>query len=316
MAEYRTITAEAAITDNIIDADGEVSQNSFNVAADSNCRAVMIDTYGIGMLNGFGVFGSPALTKRVDSGTKILNPLCIKRGAVQVGYAIASAESKLALYFVYACQQSEGVTFEKWMLYKANPTGDPYEFTFENAPNKLQQDAEHNYDLLTMKTAFSLNRDPKIVDVRLCVIVKDANGIEIDRIYSAQFRYTASLSNGTVARVKVQTANTSLNDVIEVGVIAPDAVQAKFNYSEVQDVTPMPLVSTFQDVHYEFIIPDAMFQDAQNGLELVAVMGNGMVYFGPTFEKAEESPILTAPNGTKYRLAVSNNGELSAVAVN
>lgn len=246
------------------------------------------EKYETTMLNGFGVFSAPAMTKRVPGGTEILNPLCIKRGAVQVGYAINVENSKLRVYFIFSCQQSGGVIFEHWMLYKQNPTGDPYEFTLENAPYKTQSSDASTYDQYRWSTSFSLNRDPKIVDLRLCMIIKDANGLEIDRIYSAQYRYTASLSNGTVTRVKVQTENTSEKDVVDIGLVVSDRINGAYNYSEISDITLMPFASSLLESGYSFFVPDEFFQDAPNGLQIVAVMGNGAHYGGPSFQMAEE----------------------------
>ena len=250
----------------------------------------------ISNLNGVCLVGSPALTERVADGTKIKNQLWLQHGCFLCGYYLEVSTTRMWIYGIFSGSHENAVTFKKYLLYKQNPDFEPYEFTYENAPSKLELDAGHNTDLYKFRTNFTINREPKLIDIRLCMILYDASGNEVERMYSDQYRYTASVQNESVTRVRTPTEKTSANYVVDAGVYKQSLSIAKtFDYSTPNDLTLYPLVSTMQEATFDFIIPDSAFEGADHGLSLVVKTGDGMHYVSSTFSKAEEPPYYTKP---------------------
>ena len=224
--------------------------------------------------------GTVALTERVDGGTLLKNQLWVNKTCAVVGYVWDSSNSRFRLYCVFAT--NEGSSVKTWLLYERDSESEPYELTMETAPNPFEVSASDMYKLVQNMSCVHH------VDVRFCREVYDADNNLMYRIYSAQYRY--AVDNGVASRTKVSTAPQNSSFIIDIGLKKATASMRKtYNYKSDNEGAVLPLVSDNQNVQYQFIIPDSMFSEATYGLSVVTVMGNGWGYYGPTFDKAEDT---------------------------
>lgn len=232
---------------------------------------------------------SPAVvTKRVEGGTQLLNPLWANKTCATVGFAWNPNESKKKLYVcvVFSYVLPDGYTFKKYSLYEKESEEDPYELTLENAPRKEEIPGSVNYKYTDKSTLVSH------IDQRFCLQVFDPNGKEVDRIYSAQYRYYANDGNPT--RTLVPTAPQDPSYITDICLRAPTSsfydVMRTFQ-PNTSMATLYPLVSTPQSAGFLFIVPDTLFEEAEatHGFILAVVMGDGNISYGPKFDKAEDT---------------------------
>lgn len=232
---------------------------------------------------------SPAIvTKRVEGGTQLLNPLWANKACATVGFTWNpdEAKKKLYTYVVFSYVLPDSYTFKKYNLYEKESEEDPYELTLENAPHKEEISGSVNYKYTDKSTLVSH------MDQRFCLQVFDPNGKEVDRIYSAQYRYYANGGNPT--RTLVPTAPQDPSYVIDICLRAPTS----YFYDVLRTIQPhtaaavlYPLVSTPQSSSFQLIVPDTLFEEAEAtyGLMLAVVMGDDRISYGPRFDKAEDT---------------------------
>lgn len=239
----------------------------------------------ISNFNGEIFVGSPALTERVPEGTLIKNQLWANKTAAILGYAFDTEENLFYLYGIFGSNTPAGGSQKSYRLLEKDSENEPYELTLENAPTVTEFSGAN----ATYKFRVRFAQIPTRLDYRLCRVRYDSSGNEVERIYSAQYRYF--FNNGVVTRTRVNTAPTDPSHIIDIGLHkASNSNNMTFNAIDTSRKTIYPLVSTVQEIQYQFIVPDAMFDDAPYGYSLEAVGGDGRMYLSSNFGKAE-SPI-------------------------
>ena len=227
--------------------------------------------------------GSPALTERVADGTLLKNQLWLDKCVAVVGYCYDSTVSKTYLYSIFGTNVPEGGSQKSYNLI-AKDAETEVELTVEDAP--ISSEISGAVAFYTCKTNISNVEDH--FDYRVCRILYDSNGNEIERIYSAQYRYT--VSNNSVTRARFNTAAQDESYIIDLGVVVANApTTITFNAKITANRTILPLVSTPQTYEYRFIIPDSMFRNAPYGLCIAAVNGIGDKYISSNFFKADDT---------------------------
>ena len=233
--------------------------------------------------NGEIFVGSPALTERVEGGTLIKNQVWANKCAAIVGFAYDAESNKVSLYGILGSLNPPDGSRKTYRLINKDDLGDPYELTLENAPTATQ----FTSDTAFYKFRANVSDVVDHFDYRLCRVLYDRNGQEIERIYSAQYRYT--VSNGTVSRTWFNVADTDATHIVDIGLVKSlYSILDTFNIEDTVRGTLYPLVSTFQDLEYKFIVPDSMFEDAPNGLSICVVNGIGHHFMSSNFGKAED----------------------------
>lgn len=229
------------------------------------------------------VVGTPALTERVEGGTLLKNQLWLNKCVSVVGYAFEEETSKLWVYEVFGSNTPDGGSQKSYRLLSKDVATEE-ELTVENAP--ISSEITNCPAFAKYRTSISNVQDH--ADYRLCRIRYDENGNEVERIYSAQYRYT--ISNGVVTRTRFNTSQTSATHIIDIGLVVNESVASTtFNTILTASRTVLPLVSTVQDIQWKFIIPDSMFENAPYGLSVIAVDGEyNNKYISAAFFKAED----------------------------
>lgn len=224
---------------------------------------------------------SGAVTERVPDGTWLKNQLWCNLICATVGYYYNAESNILRLYGLACADQPEGGYSVNWRIAWKDSPNDPIELTIEDShASTWSGDLDH------FKWRLNVNGLVHHLDFRTCHVRYDANGREVDRIYSAQYRYI--IENGAVTRQEFATPKQTPELITDVGVFkAIDSIRRTLNYRTLSNPVRRPLVSTEQPVEYQFIIPDSMFEGAEYGLSLVIKAGDGTCYYGPTFDKAE-----------------------------
>ena len=229
--------------------------------------------------------GSPALTERVADGTLLKNQLWLDKCVAVVGYCYDSTVSKTYLYSIFGTNVPEGGSQKSYNLI-AKDAETEVELTVEDAP--ISSEISGATAFYTCKTNISNVEDH--FDYRVCRVLYDSNGNEIERIYSAQYRYT--VSNNSVTRARFNTATQDESYIIDLGVVVANApTTITFNAKITANRTILPLVSTPQTYEYRFIIPDSMFSNAPYGLCIAAVNGIGDKYISSNFFKADDTVV-------------------------
>ena len=226
-------------------------------------------------------------TKRVDNSTQIINPLWLDRACAQYGYSYDPGANRIYFYTLF-CYEGN---YNAYALLDKNSPNDPYEFTYENAPtvSKLTITLPHAGN----RTRMTPPSNPGTVDIRFCLIAVDNEGNEIERLYSSQYRYT--LSGTTITRVETPTTQTSSDYIADLGVTANlSSLENSFN-GITYELQPHALTTGYTGNAMQFMIPDALFEGADNGLKIVAKRGDGAWYKLANVYKAESPPYYTKP---------------------
>lgn len=240
-------------------------------------------------LNGRTAFFPNVKTERVDGGTLIKNAVASKRCAAQLGFYLDTVEQKLNLFvfFSHSIDASDAASVKHYRLYEKDSTSDPYEFTLENAPTKGEVGSGQAY--YKARQRVSGMEDGAVLDMRFCTVAYDANGNELRRIYSSQYRYT--ISDGVCTRTYVPTAMQDASYIVDIGLFANTDSGPKTYVRVSKSVFNriLPIVTTDETYQFEFIVPDEAFENTTYGLALAIVGGDGLTYLGPSFEKAVDT---------------------------
>lgn len=228
--------------------------------------------------------------QRVTEGTQILAKFTARKICAPVGFFYNPSTDELPIYGAFALQDiPEIATRRYYILFTPTAVGDPVELTAETA-GRVNEVNANNANLYAYKARFTTFSTRAPLDVRFMAVALDANGQEIDRIYSAQYRY--ELSNGAVTRTRFQTAPTAADHVVEIGLIENDlAVAAK--YGDIASLRPqdtiLSLIGTDEPANYRFVIPDSAFDAAPLGMSLAVVSGTNILHRGANVLKATEA---------------------------
>lgn len=243
-----------------------------------------VDRATIARILGKQVVAPAAVTKRVADGTRLMNPLWAEWMMAIPGYYYDAEANRLRVYAIFATTEAVCASFKTYRMTVKNSGAAPVELTLETAPSVAEVTAEAVYKYRMNGT---VDTNPYTLDARFCRVMYDANDREIGRIYSAQYRY--SVVDGVASRTLTPTAKQSGNYIIDIGLEpAETTVGMTFNIVKDHPHALLPLVHTNQDAKYLWIIPDELFTNAPNGLSVTVVAGDGVTFYGPTFDKEPE----------------------------
>lgn len=234
---------------------------------------------------------SNCAVERVTEGTKILGKITGRKLCANVGHYYNAEQDTLSLYAVFSLQGIPGNETRKfYLLFSAAVDEAPVELTPDTAQRtvEVKSDNTNVYAYRPMLTKFTAQKSP--LDARFVAIAYDGDGNEIDRVYSAQFRYT--VTNGTVTRTRFQTTPEAADHIIDIGLIPIDmsVVEKYGKISKLVNHTLYPLVNTDEGAGYRFIVPDSLYEANPSGLSIATVSGTWDMYRGPNVPKAEEEP--------------------------
>lgn len=225
-----------------------------------------------------------AVTERVEGGTLLKNNLVVNKACASVGYFYSVDDSRLYVYGIMCTDEVPSSRRKSYRIYERDSENDPYELTLENAPNvSAWADDSDIY-----KFRVGIGNIQHHVDLRFVRVIYDEEGNIVEKIYSAQYRYT--IENGVATRSRFNVAKTDPSYLIDIGLRKnTNSVWSTYSARGIISSTVYPLVSTLQPMQYSYIIPDSLFAGATGGLSVAAVMGDGTVGIGPTFFKAEDT---------------------------
>lgn len=229
---------------------------------------------------------STCAVERVDGGTRLLAKISARKLCAQLGYYYNAESDTLRVYSAYSLIGLREVANRKFYLlgkYLAGETS--VELTTENAETVLDVNVDNagSFTHRTNFTQFAAAKAP--MDLRFCAIGFDANNKEVERVYSAQYRYT--VADGVVSRGRIQTAPTQADHIVDVG-LRRNTLAASEKLSIYQPSTRaiLPLVNTDEPAAYRFVLPDSFFENAPYGLSCSVMTGDGWTCDGPTVYKA------------------------------
>lgn len=261
----------------------------------------------LNILFGQNTASTAGLTEKVEGGTKILNQPYILFGAMQVGFSYEPDIAKLHVYSLLANAKdvSGAASVKYFYLREKNSQNDPYEFTLENCPNVSELSSSNNKRIYKSRANVSDMVDGAVWDQRVCTVGYDAHGEELYRIYSEQYRYT--IADGKAVQTLVPTEPQNPRYIIGFGAFknaSGDSINLNLCYvdNSIGNKTLIPLVSTVQDLQFDFIIPDELFENAPLGYSIYAKGGDGLYYCGPTIMKAKDTITLGSTTLTEQQL--------------
>ena len=238
-------------------------------------------------IQGFMTAGVVPLTKRIDGATAILNQIWFDRGAVILDYEWSNSKN-LRVRSIFGYSPKKTTNIHNYVLVHKNSEDEPYELTFENAPQKVE--ANYVASISRSILSFSGVYNSGVLDIRLCIIANDENGKEIDRVYSDQYRFT--ITNGEITRTHTETIPTDGDAVTDIGLIVPRAVTSvDFGTVETEYFDLIPLAWLHDENNTSYIgIEDSLFEN-NNHISLVIRTGDGTSYIGPTYDKALDTDV-------------------------
>ena len=255
-------------------------------------------------------------TERVADGTRILASIRGRKLCAQHGfYYDVDYPDRLYIYAIWCLVGIPNCASRKaYVLRSQNAPDTPTELTMETAPTTTELSIGNLYFYSSRLSLGSFSgRSP--TDVRLVFIGYDADGNEIERVYSAQYRYT--LENGIVTRTKFAVANTAADHIVDIGLVANTAFAEERWVGIWPSHTLMPLVSTNEPIAYNFVVPDSFFTGNEYGLRIAVVSGAGLAYLGPNVYQADADekslPTVTSSDNGKVLMVV--NGDWAAGSI-
>ena len=236
-----------------------------------------------GMLKDMVALCGSASTRRVDGGTEILNKLSAQKLAANCGFYYDTDEGRLYLYAIVGFM-GIGTSYEYYAL-AAFDAADPVELTLETA-GKMKFSS--NAYIYKTRVTFNIGESFQSLDVRFCALAFDAEGAEISRVYSTQYRYT--IAGNTMSRTLFVTAPRGSDEIAEIGLYKNNATVTELycHYSTDPMLMLYPIVSTKQTASFRHIIPDSMYDNAQYGYSIAIRNGRLDTYSGQTVYKAKQ----------------------------
>ena len=236
---------------------------------------------------GYTFVGTPALTERVPEGTWLKNQIWSGKVISLVGCAYDADIGKLYIYAIFGTYVPPGGTCRTYRMILRDNADPQREFTIDDTSITTEISAGSGGSVENYKYNMTSSSTQDHIDIRLCRVIYDSDGNEIDRIYSAQYRYT--IANGKVTQTRFATTPTDGSHIVDIGLRKnSSSVRTTINFTDDQVQSLLPLVSTPQETQWKFIIPDSMFDGATYGLSLVMATGDGKQFVAPSFYKAED----------------------------
>lgn len=268
----------------------EMRDSSWNGSSALKVQTLISDTQT--------VLSSHILTKRVAEGTKL--GLDFKTTKFAAIIAVGEIDGKPCISGIFSSAPYSMMNCHSYLLTSLDSEDDPYELTLENAPNKKEFTIIDPTALdfkVRFRQRWSGHHD--VMDLRLCLVCGDDDGNEVERIYSAQSRFT--FNNGVITKTKVNTIPTSPEHIVDVGLFYPTGSAGSTftlwlppNYEGIGNLFFPLLNYTYA---YDLIIPDSIFENSINGgVGVYVERGDGAVCVTPSIYKAEYG-FLTPPTG-------------------